>query len=126
VKDSIRFSAISVTLNGVAIDVTKRNVVIKPGTESANPFQFAMQLEVAKKYFDGTIVGGYNGNAHRVKFHVILKQALEYDNSDRTKSDALISLFMALLPCFGSTEMLKEPPKKVDKILPQFKIKVAS
>lgn len=109
----------------VAIDVTKKNIVIKPGTESANPFQFAMQLEVAKKYFDGTIVGGYNGNTHRVKFPIMLKQALEYDHSDRTKSDVIISLMMALLPCFGSTDIIKESVVKVGKLLPQFKIKSA-
>lgn len=110
----------------VAIDVTKKNVVIKPGTESANPYQFAMQLEVAKKYFDGTIVGGYNGNTHRVKFPIVLQQALEYDNSDRTKSDVIVSLMMALLPCFGSTEMKTEPPKKANAILPQYKIKISA
>lgn len=110
----------------VAIDVTKKNVVVKPGTESANPYQFAMQLEVAKKYFDGTIVGGYNGNVHRVKFPMMLKQALEYNHSDRTKSDIIISLMMALLPCFGSTDMLNEPPKKVQKVLPTYKIKMVS
>lgn len=110
----------------VAIDVTKANQKIKPGVESANPYQFAMQLEVCKKYFDGTIVGGYNGNVHRIKFPIVLNQAIEYNHSDRTKSDVIISLMMALLPCFGSTEILNEPPKKIDKILPQFKIKVAS
>jgi hypothetical protein len=107
----------------VAIDVTKRNIVIKPGTESANPFQFAMQLEVAKKYFDGTLVGGYNGNVHRVVFPIVLQQALEYNHEDRTKSDVIISLMMALLPCFGSTDLLQEETKPVKQILPRFKIK---
>lgn len=107
----------------IAIDVTKKNPVIKPGTESANPYQFAMQLEVAKKFFDGNLVGGYNGNVHRVVFVIMLTQALEYDHSDRTKSDVIISLMMALLPCFGSVEYL-QPPTPVKKILPQFKIKM--
>lgn len=108
----------------VAIDVTKKNIFIKPGTESANPYQFAMQLEVAKKYFDGTIVGGYNGNVHRVVFPIMLTQALEYNHSDRTKSDVIISLMMALLPCFGSTELLQtENTYKPKQILPQYKIK---
>ena len=100
--------------------------MIKPGTESANPFQLAMELEVAKKYFDGTEVGGYNGNVHRVKFPVIIQQALEYDHSDRTKSDVLIALMMALLPCFGTMEINPEPPKSRPKILPQYSIKMAS
>jgi hypothetical protein len=107
----------------VAIDVTKKNIVIKPGTESANPYQFAMQLEVAKKYFDGTLVGGYNGNTHRIVYPIMLNQALEYDHSDRTKSDVIISLMMALLPCFGSTEILNEAPSKSKQVLPQYKIK---
>lgn len=110
----------------VAVDVTKKQVHIKPGTESANPYQFAMQLEVAKKYFDGTLLGGYNGNTHRVKYKILLQQALEYDHSDRTKSDVVISLMMALLPCFGSTEFIKEPEKKRTTILPQYKIKVSA
>lgn len=109
----------------IAVDVTARKRVMKPGTESANPYQFAMQLEVAKKYFDGTIVGGYNGNVHRVVFPIMLNQAIEYNHSDRTKSDVIISLMMALLPCFGSTDMLKEEEMpKVVKVLPQHKVRM--
>jgi len=108
----------------IAVDITKKNIHIKPGTESANPYQFAMQLEVAKKYFDGNLVGGYNGNVHRVVFPIMLKQALEYNHSDRTKSDVIISLMMALLPCFGSTELLKEPEEKPRFVLPKFKIAI--
>lgn len=108
----------------VAIDVTKRHPLIKPGTESANPYQFAMQLEVAKKYFDGTIVDGYNGNVHRVMFPMMLTQALEYNHSDRTKSDIIISLMMALLPCFGSTEMHSGNIAKPKTVFPQHKIKI--
>lgn len=109
----------------IAVDVTARKRVMKPGTESANPYQFAMQLEVAKKYFDGTIVGGYNGNVHRVVFPIMLNQAIEYNHSDRTKSDVIISLMMALLPCFGSIDMLKEEEMpKVVKVLPQHKVRM--
>lgn len=108
----------------VAIDVTRKIKMIKPGTESANPYQFAMQLEVAKKYFDGTLPGGYNGNVHRVVFPLMLHQALEYNHADRTKSDIIISLMMALLPCFGSTEMIKyNEINKPSHILPTYKIK---
>lgn len=107
----------------VAIDVTARKRVIKPGTESANPYQFAMQLEVAKKYFDGTLPGGYNGNVHRVVFPIVLTQGIEYNHSDRTKSDVIISLMMALLPCFGSTEMVQEDVPKVRQLLPTYSIK---
>lgn len=106
----------------IAIDVTARKRVIKPGTESGNPYQFAMQLEVAKKYFDGNIVGGYNGNVHRIVFPMMLMQAREYNHSDRTKSDIIISLMMALLPCFGTTDYLPSTPQKPKQILPTFKI----
>lgn len=109
----------------IAIDVNARKRIIKPGTESGNPYQFAMQLEVAKKYFDGTIPGGYNGNVHRVVFTIVLTQGLEYDHSDRTKSDVIISLMMALLPCFGSVDMIYDtPPKKRPTLLPTYKLKM--
>ena len=82
-----------------------------------------MQLEVAKKYFDGTLPGGYNGNVHRVVFPIVLTQGIEYNHSDRTKSDVIISLMMALLPCFGSTEMVQEDVPKVRQLLPTYSIK---
>lgn len=110
----------------IAIDPTKRHPLIKPGSESGNPYQLAMQLEVAKKYFDGTIPDGYNGNVHRVVFPLMLKQALEYNHSDRTKSDIIISLMMALLPCFGSLDYIDPAPVKPKRILPTYKLKLAS
>lgn len=110
----------------VAIDPAKKHPLIKPGTESGNPYQFAMQLEVAKKYFDGTIPDGYNGNVHRVVFPIMLRQGLEYNHSDRTKSDVIISLMMALLPCFGSLDYIDPAPLKPKRILPTYKLKMAS
>lgn len=110
----------------VAIDPAKKHPLIKPGTESGNPYQFAMQLEVCKKYLDGTIPDGYNGNVHRVKFPIMLRQALEYNHADRTKSDVIISLMMALLPCFGSLDYVDPTPLKPKRILPTYKLKMAS
>lgn len=110
----------------IAIDPGKKHPLIKPGTESGNPYQFAMQLEVAKKYFDGTIPDGYNGNVHRVVFPIMLRQGLEYNHSDRTKSDVIISLMMALLPCFGSLDYIDPAPLKPKKLLPTYKLKMAS
>lgn len=110
----------------IAIDPTKRHPLIKPGTESGNPYQFAMQLEVAKKYFDGTIPDGYNGNVHRVVFPIMLRQGLEYNHSDRTKSDVLISMMMALLPCFGSLDYIDPAPLKPKRILRTYKLKIAA
>lgn len=110
----------------VAINVNaSTRQLIKPGSESANPFTFAMELEVAKKYFDGTLVGGYNGHTHRVVFPIMLTQALDYDHSDRTKSDVIISLMMALLPCFGSTELLQPPPERPKNVLPKYAIRMS-
>lgn len=108
----------------VAIDVTKKHPVIKPGTESANPFQFAMQLEVCKKYLDGTLVDGYNGNVDKVVFIELLEQCIEYDHADRTASDLVISLMMALLPCFGSVEMLTNTDEKPKQYLPTYKLRM--
>lgn len=110
----------------IAIDPGKKHPLIKPGTESGNPYQFAMQLEVAKKYFDGTIPDGYNGNVHRVVFPMMLRQGLEYNHADRTKSDIIISLMMALLPCFGSLDYIDPAPLKPKKLLPTYKLKMAS
>lgn len=110
----------------VAIDPAKKHPLIKPGTESGNPYQFAMQLEVCKKYLDGTIPDGYNGNVHRVVFPMMLRQALEYNHSDRTKSDIIISLMMALLPCFGSLDYIDPAPLKPKRLLPTYKLKMAS
>ena len=110
----------------IAIDPTKKHPLIKPGTESGNPYQFAMQLEVAKKYFDGTIPDGYNGNVHRVVFPMMLRQGLEYNHSDRTKSDIIISLMMALLPCFGTLAYVDPAPLKPKRLLKTYKLKMVS
>ncbi len=110
----------------IAIDPTKKHPLIKPGTESGNPYQFAMQLEVAKKYFDGTIPDGYNGNVHRVVFPMMIRQALEYNHADRTKSDIIISLMMALLPCFGTLAYIDPAPLKPKCLLKTYKLKMVS
>lgn len=108
----------------IAIDITKKHPLIKPGTESGNPYQFQMQLEVAKRFLDGDLIGGYNGNVHRVVFPQLLNQCIEYDHTDRTASDIVISLMMALLPCFGTTDYLQREESKPKKWLPTFKLKM--
>ena len=97
--------------------VTQGKMDWKPGAESANPFQLAKQLEVAKMYVDGTDTSGYNGNVHRIKFPSLLKQLLEYDHANRTKSDEVIALMMALLPIIGyaKKEIKKEKPRPILK-----------
>lgn len=103
----------------------KLNQHIKPGTESANPFELAAQLECAKLYFDGNNPSSYNGNCHRIKFPILLNQALEYNHSARTPYDALISLMMSLLPALRIPENHIKSERKPAQLLPTFKIKVA-
>lgn len=101
--------------------IRKHRNIIKPGTESAQPFQLAKQLEVAKMYFDGT--NGTNGNVHRIKHIGLLKQALEYNHSERTPYHLMVALMMALLPCLATQ---KSPilTERTRSILPTYKIKI--
>lgn len=96
---------------------------LKPGTETASPFELAAQLEAAKIYFDGDNNEVYNGNIDRVVFPELLKQALDYTHDERTPYDLVISLMMALLPVLKPQpyEKVKEQPIR---ILPQMKIKL--
>lgn len=87
-----------------AQDPMQKNRLLKPGTESANPFQLAAQLEAAKSYVDGTDPDGYNGNVHRIPFPHLLTQLLEYNHEERTPYDSVISLMMALLVALKQTK----------------------
>jgi hypothetical protein len=90
----------------------KRNFKIEPGTRSGDPFQLSAQLQIAKMYVDGTSQEEYNGHVHRIKFPTLLKQLLKYDHNNRTPSDQVIALMMALLPVIGEQQMPIQPPKK--------------
>lgn len=81
-----------------ALDPHKRNAVLKPGTESASPYELAAQLEAAKIFFDGDNPHEYNGHVHKIVFASLLRQALLYIHSERTPYDEMICLMMALLP----------------------------
>jgi hypothetical protein len=98
----------------------------KPGTQSADPYQLAAQLQAAKMYIDGTNPDEYNGNVHRIMFPIILSQLLKYDHSDRTKFDQVIALIMALLPVLGEAEIPRKDNNKPKEVLKTFKIKMAS
>ena len=111
----------------IARNPLKRNAKIEYGTRSGDPFQLAQQLQVAKSYIDGTSQEEYNGHVHRIKFPSLLNQLLKYDHLDRTKSDQVVSLMMALLPIFGENMMpVKVSASQPRKILPQYKIKMVS
>ena len=107
-----------------AVDPMKKNPNIKPGTESASPFELAAQLEAAKVYVDGTSNSGYNGNVEKIKFPDLLRQLLEYNHSERTPYDQVIALMMALLPALKSTNVRKYFNPKPKQLLPTYKITV--
>jgi hypothetical protein len=102
----------------------KRNFRLEYGSRSGDPFQLQQMLEISKMYIDGTDNEVYNGHVHRIKFIVILKQALAYDHSNRTPSDIFVALQMALVAVFGETQVTKTDFKK-QQILPTFKINLA-
>lgn len=105
----------------VAQDPVKKKP-LKPGTQSGDPFQLAAQLQMCKTYIDGSDPEIYNGHVHRIVFPTLLKQLLQYDHSDRTKSDQVIALMMALLPVVGESQM--PPPKpRIKELLPTYQIK---
>lgn len=98
----------------------------KPGTQSADPYQLAAQLQAAKMYVDGTSPDTYNGHVHRIMFPTLLAQLLKYDHSARTPFDQAIALFMAILPVLGESEIKKSDETKPKSVLPTFKIKMVS
>lgn len=106
-----------------ARDISNPNFKIKPGTESANPFQLAKQLEVAKIYFDGTKKELQNGNTKRVTFIPLLEQALAYDHSERTPYDIMVAFQMSLLPMYG-TPPKPAMPTRVRPIMPMYSVKI--
>lgn len=97
----------------------------EPGTRSGDPFQLSTQLQVAKMWVDGTDNEVYNGHIHKCVFITLLQQLIKYDHNDRTKSDQVIALMMALLPLFGEQQAPLIPTDK-RKVLPQYKIKLAA
>lgn len=98
----------------------KQQAHIKPGTESASPFQLAKQLEVAKIYFDGNNPAHYNGHTERCSFVPLLKQALEYNHLERQPYHLMVSFMLALMPILGVIQKKKSPPPK--QLLPTYKI----
>lgn len=106
-----------------ARDPVRRERMIKPGTESAQPFQLAKQLEVAKMYVDGTRVDAYNGNVHRITYLPLLQQLLEYNHSERTPYHLCVALMMALLPMLG-VPAPPPPPPPSRVLLRTYKVKI--
>lgn len=105
---------------------TKRTPKIEPGIRSGDPFQHYQQLQIAKSYIDGTSQMEYNGHVQRIPFPSLLKQLLKFNNLNRTPSDEVIALFMALSSMFGSDNSQKKDTLGKIKLLPQYKIKMPS
>jgi hypothetical protein len=102
----------------------KKNFKVEPGTRSGDPFQFAQQLQILKMYVDGTDDTVYNGHVHRIVFPTLLKQLRKFNNADRTKSDEVIALAMALAPMFGEQQIPEHFKKKPKQILQTYKLKM--
>jgi len=102
----------------------KRNFRLEYGSRSGDSFQLQQMLEISKMYIDGTDNEEYNGHVHRIKFIELLKQGLQYNHLDRTKSDLWVSLQMALVAIFGDTQVVKSGFKK-QQVLPTYKINLA-
>jgi len=96
------------------------------GSRSGDFFQLAQMLQVSKWYIDGDSNEVYNGHVHRLKSIPMLKQALEYDHLNRTKSDLFVSLQMALVACFGEMQNPIIANNRPKNILPTFKIEAYS
>jgi len=109
----------------IAMNPLKRNFKPEYGTRSGDPFQLAQQLQVTKMYIDGVDNENYDGHVHRIVFPTLLKELLVYEHLDRTKSDQVVGLMMALLPVFGEMQMPKKEHEKAIKILPTYKINMA-
>ena len=108
----------------IARNPLKRGFKPEYGTRSGDPFQLAQQLQVCKKYIDGTDNEVYNGHVHRIVFPTLLKELLKYQHLDRTKSDQVVGLMMALLPVFAESEMPKHETQ-IRQLIPTYKIKMA-
>lgn len=124
-EDFLEWGAIDFLEWSPAVDLTKGNKQIKPGSESANPFVLAKQLEVAKIYYDGTRIeeDQFNGNVFRVTYIPLLKDSLEYNHSERTPSHLTVALMMALLPMLAPTSPPKIHTAKPKMLMQTFKIK---
>lgn len=103
----------------------KTNNKIEPGVRSGDVFQLSQQLQIAKWYVDGDSQDVFNGHIHRIVYLSLCKQLLHYNHADRTKSDEVIALIMAIVPLFGELSMPQIQEWKPKSILPTFKIKMS-
>jgi len=127
-EDFLEWDALQLLEWTPALDLTRPNQKILPGTQSGNPFELAKQLEVAKLYFDGNSQLVYNGNVQRVTYIPLLKEGLQYNHSERGPFHLMVSYMMALLPMLGRPRPRggERPAQRPKHIMPQKKIKLPS
>ncbi len=106
----------------VFMNPLKPNKSPEYGSRSGDPFQLGQMLQISKWYIDGNSNQEYNGHVQKIKYIPLLKQLLKYDHLDRTKSDLVVALQMALAPMFGD---MQAPAKTstVRELLPTWTIK---
>lgn len=73
----------------IAIDPSKKNHTLRPGTLSKDPFAFQKQFQVLVEYL--------LARWHKILFIELIDQLIDFDIDDRTKSDEVIAFCMALL-----------------------------
>lgn len=71
------------------IDPTRRNVTVKYGTPSKDPFAFQKHFQILVEYL--------LSRWHKIYFIELIDQLIDYDIEDRTKSDEVIAAGMALI-----------------------------
>jgi len=71
------------------IDPMRKNVKVKYGTPSNDPFAIQKQTDIADEYI--------KTRYHKIYFVTLVKQLIDFDPSDRTKYDECIAFFMALI-----------------------------
>lgn len=106
----------------IMMNPLKPNKPKEPGQRSGDPFQLAQMLQISKWYIDGDSMNEYNGHVHRIKYIPLLQQLLKYDHLDRTKSDLVVALQMALCAVFGEMQNPVKPAEVV-RLFPQYKLK---
>lgn len=94
----------------------------EPGYRSGDQFQLIQMLQICKWYIDGDSMDDYNGHVHRIGYIPLLEQLLEYNHSDRTKSDLVVGLQMALCAVFSEVKTM-DTETPVISIFPEHKIK---
>ena len=84
------------------VDPTRKNVMIKYGTPSKDPFALQKHFQILVEY----LIARW----HKIYFIELIDQLIDYDVNDRTKSDEVIAAGMAFIGGWtNGSEKPKEP-----------------